>query len=421
MRLTRKSLSLVAACGAVALLISCGQPKASPELEFWTMQLQPKHTDYFKARIAEFEGQNPGVKVRWVDVPWAGMESKILTAVAGRTVPDVVNLNPSFASQLAARGAWLDLDGKVPADVQQQYLPKIWQASVLNGKSFGVPWYLTSRIAIYNSDLLKKAGVAKPPATFQELVKTAQVVKEKTGKYAFFATLVPEDSGEVLEMFVQDGVDLVDGQGKAAFNTPKGKAMFQTWVDLYKKGWIPKEALTEGHRYAIDLYQRGDSAILQSSPEFLRGIGANAPDVAKVSLPASQITGASGKRNVAVMNLVVPKGTDQPENALKFALFLANAENQLSFAKAANVLPSIDGALKDPYFSQPGSEPVDKARVISAQQLKDAQVLIPTMKNGKLLQKVIYENIQAAMLDKKTVDQAIADAEKAWNEAAAGN
>jgi putative chitobiose transport system substrate-binding protein len=419
MRLKSNLLPLGAVACAIALLVSCGQPKASPEVEFWTMQLQPKYTEYFQGRIAEFEAQNPGVKVRWVDVPWAGMESKILTAVAGKTVPDVVNLNPGFASQLAARGAWLELNDKVPTNVQQQYLPKIWQASVLDGKSFGVPWYLTTRIAIYNSDLLKQAGVAKPPSTFQELIKTAQVVKEKTGKYAFFATLVPEDSGEVLEMFVQEGVTLVDGQGKAAFNTPKGKAMFQAWVDLYKKGWLPKEALTEGHRYAIDLYQRGDSAILQSSPEFLRGIGANAPAVAKVSLPAPQITGESGKRNVAVMNLVVPKGSDQPENALKFALFLANEQNQLSFAKAANVLPSVSKALQDPHFSKPGPEPVDQARVISAQQLKDAQVLIPTMKNGKLLQKVIYENIQAAMLDKKTVDQAIADAEKAWNEAAA--
>ncbi len=413
-----RKLGLWALSGAITLLMSCGQAPKNPELEFWTMQLQPKYTDYFKGRIAAFEAQNPGVKVRWVDVPWSGMESKMLTAVAGKTVPDVVNLNPGFASQMAERGAWMNLNDKVPQDVQKQYLPKIWQASVLDGQSFGVPWYLTTRIAIYNSALLKQAGLAKPPANFQELVKAAQVIKEKTGKYAFFSTLVPEDSGEVMELFVQEGVTLVDEKGKATFNTPKGKALFQTWVDLYKKGWIPKEVLTEGHRYGIDLYQRGDSAILQSSPEFFRGIAANAPDVAKVSLPAPQLTGATGKKNVAVMNLVVPKDTDQPEAALKFVLFLANAENQLSFAKAANVLPSIEGALKDPYFSQTGPSPLDQARVISAQQLKDAQVLMPAMKNGKLLQKAIYENLQAAMLDKKTVDQAINDAEKTWNEGA---
>ena len=38
------------------------------------------------------------------------MESKILTAVSAKTAPDVVNLNPDFAAQLASRNAWLNLD-----------------------------------------------------------------------------------------------------------------------------------------------------------------------------------------------------------------------------------------------------------------------------------------------------------------------
>ncbi|HAX78086.1 MAG TPA: ABC transporter substrate-binding protein, partial [Cyanobacteria bacterium UBA11372] len=109
------------------------------EVEFWTMQLQPQFTDYFNKLIASFEAKNPGVKIRWTDVPWSAMESKILTAVSAKTAPDVVNLNPDFASQLASRNAWLDLDAQVPAQVRASYLPNIWQATTLNGKSFGIP------------------------------------------------------------------------------------------------------------------------------------------------------------------------------------------------------------------------------------------------------------------------------------------
>ncbi|HEY9858679.1 MAG TPA: sugar ABC transporter substrate-binding protein, partial [Candidatus Obscuribacterales bacterium] len=206
------------------------------EIEFWTMQLQPQFTDYFNQLIGRFETENPDIKVRWVDVPWAAMESKILTAVSAKTAPDVVNLNPGFASQLAARNAWLNLDEKIPAEVRQQYLPNIWKASTLSNQSFGIPWYLTTRVAIYNTDLLKQAGISQPPTTYAELAKVAKQIKDKTGKYAFFATVVPEDSGEVMESLVQMGVQLVDDQGKAAFNTPQGKAAFQYWVDLYKSG-----------------------------------------------------------------------------------------------------------------------------------------------------------------------------------------
>ncbi len=397
-----------------------------PEIEFWTMQLQPQFTDYFNQLIANFETENPGVKVKWVDVPWSAMESKVLAAVAAKTAADVINLNPDFAALLAGRNAWLNLNETVPESVQSQYLPNIWQANKIevcpNNQcqtvTFGIPWYLTTQITIYNQQLLQQAGVNQPPKTYSELAEVAKTVKEKTGKYAFFVTFVPEDSTQVLQSFVQMGAELIDNKGKAAFNTPQGKAAFQYWVDLYQKDLLPKEVLTQGHRRAIELYQSGDIALLTSGPQFLKAINQNAPTVAKVSVPAPQITGDTKKTTVAVMNLVIPKSTDVPDAALKFALFVTNSTNQLAFAKAANVLPSIQDALKDSYFTTLPANPTtaDQARLVSAQELKNAQVLIPPQKDIKQLQKIIYDNLQAAMLNQKTVDQAIADAEKTWNE-----
>ncbi|MBW4574779.1 MAG: sugar ABC transporter substrate-binding protein [Aphanothece sp. CMT-3BRIN-NPC111] len=403
-------------------VVSCStgpSQSKNPEIEFWTMQLQPKFTNYFNELIATFESQNPGVKVRWVDVPWSAMESKILTAVSAKTAPDVVNLNPDFASQLASRNAWLDLDAKVPQTVRQEYLPNIWNASTLNGKSFGLPWYLSSSVTIYNKDLLKQAGISKPPATYAELGQIAQQIKDKTGKYAFFITLVPEDSAQVLESFVQMGVQLVDAQGKAAFNTPAGKAAFQYWVDLYKKGLLPREVLTQGHQHAIELYQAGETAMLGSGAEFIETIAKNAPGIAKASAVAPQITGETGKKNVAVMNLVIPRNTDKPDEALKFALFVTNTQNQLAFAKTANVLPSTAKAVEEykrALASDKNVSSVEQGRSISASQLSQAEVLVPAMKNLNVLQKAIYENIQAAMLGEKTVDKAVADAAQAWDQ-----
>jgi putative chitobiose transport system substrate-binding protein len=387
-------------------------------VEFWTMQLQPQFTNYFQNLITTFESQSQGIKINWVDIPWAAMENKILTAVSANTPPDVVNLNPDFASQLAGRNAWLDLDAKIPNEVRSSYLPNIWKASTLNGKSFGIPWYLTTRLTIYNTDLLKQAGINKVPATYAGLAQAAQQIKDKTGKYAFFVTFVPQDSGEVLESFVQMGVTLVDTEGKAAFNSPQGKAAFQYWVDLYKKGLLPKEALTQGHRHAIDLYQSGETAFLASGPEFLKTIANNAPKIAQASAIAPQLTGDTGKKNVAVMNIVIPRQTKNPDAAVKFALFLTNDENQLAFAKAANVLPSTVKALSNSYFKNvpATASTVEKARVITAKQLQQAEILTPTLKDFNKLQKAVYENLQAAMLGEKTVDKAVEDAAQQWDQ-----
>lgn len=404
---------------SLTLLPSCfgPPPTTGPQIEFWTMQLKPKFTDYFNQLIATFEQDHPGVKVRWVDVPWTAMQSKILTAVSARTAPDVVNLNPDFASQLAARKAWLDLNGRVTAAQQAEYLPKIWDALTLNGQSFGLPWYLTSRITISNQELLTQAGISQPPQTFAELAQAARQIKAKTGKYAFFITVVPEDSAELIESLVQMGVELVDSQGKAAFNSPAGQAAVQFWVDLYQQDLLPPQILTEGHRQGIELYQAGQTAILLSSPEFLNTVEINAPSIAKVSVSSPQITGETGKKNVAAMNMVIPKDTKEPELAVKFALFVTNNQNQLDFAKAANVLPSTVAALEDPYFTNLPADatPIQIARAVSAKQMNQAAILIPAVKDVKQLQKALYENIQAAMLKQKTVEQALADAAQAWD------
>lgn len=410
---------------ALSWLISCSPGNNSGasntsggEVEFWTMQLQPQFTDYFNERIAAFEQANPDITVKWVDVPWGDMQSKILTAVSAGTAPDVVNLNPDFAAQLAGRNAWLPLNDKIPPDVQQQYLSKIWQANSLDGETFGIPWYLTTSLAIYNTDLLKQAGFDQPPATYEELAAVARAVREKTGKYAFFSTFVPTDSADVLQSFTQMGAQLLDADGKAAFDTPEGRAVFEYWTTLYKDGLLPKEVLTQGHRRALELYQTGDTAILNSGPQFLKTIEANAPAIAQVSQTAPQITGSTGKKNVAVMNLVIPRNTDVPDAAVKFALFITNDENQLAFAKAANVLPSTTKALEDPYFTDvtASATTLDKARAVSAKQMQDAEVLLPPNKDIKELQKIVYDNLQAAMLGDKTVDQAVTDAATEWND-----
>ena len=353
------------------------------------------------------------------------MENKILTSISAKTAPDVVNLNPKFASQLATRNAWLDLEPIVEPSVKATYLPKIWQANSVevcqenecNQQTFGLPWYLTTTIAIYNQEMLSAAGISQAPQTYAELAQAAKQIKDSTGKYAFFISFVANDSGDVLESLVKMGVNLIDDSGKAAFNTSEGKAAFQYWVDLYQQDLLPPDVLTQGHRRGIELYQMGETALLTSGAEFIDSIANNAPTVAEVSAVAPQITGKTGKKSVAVMNLVIPRDSDKSQEALKYALFVTNTENQLAFARESNVLPSTSEAVEQ-YIADLEQQPdslKERAKKVSASQLETAEILIPPTKDIQILQKAIYENLQAAMLEEKTVERAVEDAAEEWN------
>lgn len=404
----------------LALLIGCSSPYSNlntEEIEFWTIQLQPQFTNYFNQLIVDFEADNPGLSVRWVDLPWSQMESKIESAILRESLPDIVNLNSSFAHLLTRPDAWLDLDTILSDSVKNEYLPNLWQASQIDGRSFAIPWYCTTSITIYNSELFKRAKVDEPPTNYTELAKVARQIKEKTDKYAFFVSFLPEGGNEVLESFGKMGVDLIDVDGKAAFNTPVGEAVFKYWVDLYREGLLPKEVLTEGIQAGEDLYQAGETAMVFSGPEFIEAISENTPEIGKVSFPISQITGKTDKKGIMLMNFAISRNTKLPDGALKFVLFITNYHNQMVFAQETNVLPSTTKTLENSYFQNISSDAStqERGRVISAGQIFAAEVLLPPIKNLDKLKQIIYQNLQGAMLGEKTIEQAIADAASEWN------
>ena len=430
----RRFLELLGGGSAAALLAaglgSCGRAgpgadsAAAKVLNFWTLDLAPKFNDYLRELIAAWEGQNPALQVRWTDVPWSSVERKLLAAVFARTAPDLVNLNPPFAANLASKGGLLDLSDVLPAGAAEAYLPAIWEAGRQGAEQFAIPWYLTARITMANRRLLERAGYSAPPGSWDQVPAFAEAVRRRTGRYALFVTVVPDDSAELLETLVQMGVKLLDGEQRAAFNSPAGRRAFAFWSDLYRRGLLPREVVSQGYRRAIELYQSGDLAQVATGPDFLRNLQTNAPGVAAVTAPFAPLTGASAEANVAVMNLVVPKQSALAAEAARFALFLTNGPNQLAFAEQARVLPSNRQALQQLEASLaaapvPGAGAqealVQRARLLSAQTLRQARVLVPASPGVKRLQAIVYTQLQRAMLGQVGSDAALAAAADEWN------
>ncbi|MGA0989729.1 MAG: ABC transporter substrate-binding protein [Vulcanococcus sp.] len=432
----RLALGLLAAAALTGVLAACAPARRQPSdripIQFWTLDLAPKFNDYLNGVIARWEQQNPRYDVVWTDVPWGSVERKLLAAVFARTAPDVVNLNPLFAANLASKGGLQPLEPLLPQGAAETYLPLIWQAgqsAAPDGQpqQFAIPWYLTARITLANSQLLSQAGYDAPPRTWAEVPAYAEAVKRRTGRYALFVTVVPEDSAELLESLVQMGVTLLDQRQRAAFNTPAGRRAFAFWSDLYRRGLLPREVVSQGYRRAIELYQSGELAQVGSGAEFLRSIQTNAPQVAAATRPYPPLTGANGAANVAVMTLAIPRQSKVAGPATRFALFLTDANNQARFAEQARVLPSSTGALRqveealaDEQPSTQAEQLVRQARLLSAQTLSSARVLVPASPGVKRLQAIVYTQLQRAMLGQISSDAALAEAERQWNAYAAG-
>ena len=423
-QLTRRRLLLFAAAAGLA---ACGRRSPAPELNLWTLQLAPKFNRYFADLMAAWTTLHPEDPVRWTDLPWGSVERKLLAAVYARTAPDLVNLNPPFAANLASKGGLTDLTPLLPSDAAERYLPSVWQACRdPDAGLIAVPWYLTVRLSLVNRELLDQADIAAPPTRWDEIPAFARQIRKRTGRYGLFLTTVPDDSAEMLETLVQMGVSLLNSERRAAFNSPAGRRALRFWTELYQEGLLPREVVSQGQRRAIELFQSGDLAMAATGAEFLRSIQTNAPGVAAVTESHPPVTGADGTANVALMTLAVPRQSTKQALALQLALLLTDATNQARFATEARVLPSsvealamVRSQLQQEQPRTPQQDQIRQARLLSAITLERARVLVPAWPGIKRLQKILYTQLQRAMLGQVESAEALGAAAMEWDRYAA--
>jgi putative chitobiose transport system substrate-binding protein len=238
----------------------------------------------------------------------------------------------------------------------------------------------------------------------------------KIGKYIFMPNF--GDTGKFLEFMVQEGIQLLDESNKKAiFYNKKSVEFLKFWINLSNQNIIPKDSITQGHREAIDRFQAGETAVLVSGPQFLNIIKQNNPNLYSKIFVSKQLTGKANKFGVSIMNFVIPSASKKKEKAIKFAEFITNKENQLEFTKIANILPSIKSALDDNYFKESKeNKNIDNlARIISAEQLLKANVLLPNIKKWSKLSKTFDKYFQMAFIGQIEPEEALRKANDEWN------
>ncbi len=396
------------------------QSTAPITLEFWTLQLDTFKTT-LEPMFQAYEKAHPTVHIHWVDIPFSEGPKRALTALMSNVAPDVINLNPDFSAILANRNALMNLNTLLPQPVRDSYLPIAWQAATLSKETktasdfaFGVPWYVTSSVTLYNRNLLKQAHLIAPPQTFDQLDSFARTVRRQTGAYGLMPTMT--ENGNFLKELRKLGLPLYDVHGRAIFASDAAVAHLARYAALYQAGLLPAEALTESHQAAVGRYQAGTLAMIAIGPNFLKIIQQNAPGIYKVTGVAPQFPANATYQDFSLMVLVVPRKSAHSKEAADFAAFMTNAANQLALAKAAPVLPSVTSALQDPYFkATPQDDLLSQGRAISARQLLNARESYQIRPDQNAINQIVDYYVQSALLGKLKPRNALQKAEADCN------
>ena len=388
-KMTRRLVKWFVIIGVILLsfLIFPHRKSSNNEVVFWTLQMND-FAPYINKVISEFETANPDVKIKWIDVPFSEGEKRTLASVLSDNPPDLINLNPDFSALLAQRGALSEIDEQDT----KQFNPQIINSLKYNGKLYSLPWYATSAVTIYNKNLL-----AKVPTTYDEMAEAAPIVKQKTGAYIMLPNITENDT--MLRILNKYGITFAD------INSPESKRVFDLFKTLYSQGLIPKESVTQTHREALEKYMAEQIAIFQAGANFLTMIKENAPSTYKNTDVSPQLTGKLGQNDFSLMNLVIPLRAKHQNEALKFALFLTNYENQLELAKLTNILAVNQKTLEDEFYTTyKDGDLLAKARVISAKQLNKIEPSFKTERDQKEINTLVNTAVQQILLDKDTTE-----------------
>ena len=163
-----------------------------------------------------------------------------------------------------------------------------------------------------------------------------------------------------------------EDHSKYTFNDEAGVKQISRFVELYKKGGIPPEALDSSWSQAADLFQRGNLVSMAGSAYSADGFKQNAPDLYKNLAVGPRISNDGKSASVAYEMLGISANSKHPDVAIDFARFVTNEKNQIEFDKKASVFPSAKGGLDDDYYKSIDESTLEgKALKITLDQVKD--------------------------------------------------
>ncbi len=205
--------------------------------------------DGWTAPLAQVATEKTGVTVNPQLVePSDKYQAFIQTSIAGNNTPALFKWwNGKQLEDLAATGALADLTSAWDKAVASgEFSEEQAELVTVDGTPYGILLNVANWVSLYNTEAFEKAGIANPPATWEELMDAAE--KLKAAGYVPFNA--PASGGWMpfiwfSQIMISTDPDAFVGlsDGSVPYDGPEVQKAFEIWGDMYEKGYFsdPRE------------------------------------------------------------------------------------------------------------------------------------------------------------------------------------
>ena len=221
-----------------------------------------------EAVIDLYEKSNPEVAIAGEQIAGSDYWVKLATAMAGRNVSDVFQLEPSTISDYSGRGACMSLEPFLGSALD---LSTFAQGTVdltrVDGTLYGVGLGLNSFAMLFDSDAIAAAGVTFPTdrqMTWDEFAQFAKDFKDNGPKKRnYWGAPYGGRYFYVFDVWLRQRGKVLFDAGQVGFTAADAKEWFAYWEDLRKGGYTVNAGIqtTDDNSIETNALTLGNSAI----------------------------------------------------------------------------------------------------------------------------------------------------------------
>jgi multiple sugar transport system substrate-binding protein len=395
---------------AVALALLVGIATAQTTVTYLSFTTGSEQLDALEALIEVFESENPDVSISYNTADFGSYFTKLQTDFAAGNPPDVFELNYENFVTFASRGTLLPLDGHMAASSavdDTTFYPAALEAFARDGVQYGVPITFSTVLLVYNQELFDAAGVAYPDDTWtwDDVIAAASAITDAPNRV--WGISQPVQFWEFYKTAAQAGGGL-SVTPTVQIDTPENRAALHYLVDkIQVHGVMPSDAEMSGVG-DIDLFVNGQLGMIVTGIWMFDHFITNADFAWDVAVEPG---GAEKATHFFSNAAVVANGTSVPDAAWRWVEFLAahpfTVETRIDRSWELSALSLDNADALQPYLDRP--VPANRQAVFES--LRYA-VTPPVVDNQPQLEDIINQELEAARLGLKTVEQALADAQR---------
>ncbi len=354
-RVLRRALHGLTVAASIIFAGCARTPGDGVEIHFWALGAEGENVQQL---LPEFERRNPGIHVRLHAIPWTAAHEKLLTAYAGNSMPDVFQLGNTWIPEFLILHAIEPLDTLVAQSTvvrSDAYFAGIWETNTHEGRLFGVPWYVDTRVLFYRTDIVERAGFSRPPRTWAEWDSLCRRIVESGGPDEHFAMLLPTTEwAPPVILGLQTGSGLLKDQGcYGDFSGPQFQKAFTFYTDFFRRKYAPV-----GQTKVINLYQsfaEGYFAMYITGPwnigEFRRRMPPELQDKWMTAPLPGPEEGKPGASLAGGSSLAIASSSRSKDAAWRLVEFLSEPAQQLVFYRLTGDLPARREPWSDTTFT----------------------------------------------------------------------